>query len=997
MKNVNLENIEKIYKNYELKLVNANEPFRCWITDKQPTEIIRLNNRMANEFPVAELNRLLEVIQDEVDDWLSVDERHIAKLKLRPSIWFKSCVLGRKIRVHISAEVGVENVCCVSVIDERNYLDEQGVLDRIYRKSNRPMRLIDLRIMIIEINRLRELGLETGQLLRSDIGFVDYISSFFDMNDANDSCMNIYEEFYGPNNAQRFQYLNKEQHFLNVSRGFAGMLEGKPPQSHIGHIVDQFGNQRHIAFSGIPLVDSHDRLEGVIICYDDWTDQLSATSEGRYVERDNYFQSDTVYSLDLDCQDMASELMKLGVYLPEDVDGFVLKEKQSALEVCKKLHEFNSKEEPSELFTTIFGDKFRYSDEGEISHLLRTAENIKFVLGGHIPEPQSVEYVSDSGERLAGLVTYKPLAREGAIVTRAMMTIVEQSIRIEKDKLAINIAETYENLFESAPSGLLECDLTALANHCQSKFGEDIDSARAALIKLDIPDEVFKKCKTVRRNQKYFEIRPKINVPGSIWQDNKIENASVIRRVCLTFAELLSSRVTKGVDVAFSNEKGDKTVAISVGSVLKRIGNWPVSILISIQDVTQRAEAELMNIQSVARYASLFESAPFVQIEIDMRKFAGVMQDKFGNDSSQFSEPVLFDDEMIKSFLDSEFLLKNRKARDFFGTRTFKEYLKLGDKPSPESIENIDLAFRKLAQSGVHLKHHARIVNQKGEERVVNTQYVPLEWIGLWPSVVLLTITDVTDEVKAYESLEDLTHSLENQVAFRTAELTELNRNLTKFAYSVSHDLRSPLRSLSSRLNHLLSQSESELSAITPEQLKKELNTSIEQVGDLAKMIMSLLQLSTVENSSSSLKKVPVDLGLDKQVARLKAEADFEIIKDPLQFISQKIDPSLMELVWQNLLENSIQYQSPDRKLKIEVNSWTAECCQWYEFSDNGIGIDNDTAEKMFLAFEGSREKAGFGIGLATVKRIIERHSGYVYAYGEPGVGTTIRFWIPEL
>jgi light-regulated signal transduction histidine kinase (bacteriophytochrome) len=228
-------------------------------------------------------------------------------------------------------------------------------------------------------------------------------------------------------------------------------------------------------------------------------------------------------------------------------------------------------------------------------------------------------------------------------------------------------------------------------------------------------------------------------------------------------------------------------------------------------------------------------------------------------------------------------------------------------------------------------------------------------------------------------------------VAERTAELENANRELESFSYSVSHDLRAPLRHISSYSSII----ESEHADKLDDEVKGYLARIIEGCNKMGLLIDDLLELSQL--SRSELKFGRVDLS---RIVHNIAEALIE--SEPERKVRFKIedglvargDERLLEVVLNNLIGNAWKYSSKVAEAEIEFGSTTIGSGQVYFVKDNGAGFDKNYAGNLFAPFHRLHgpEFEGTGIGLAIVQRIIHRHSGSVWADAVEGEGATFYF-----
>ena len=252
------------------------------------------------------------------------------------------------------------------------------------------------------------------------------------------------------------------------------------------------------------------------------------------------------------------------------------------------------------------------------------------------------------------------------------------------------------------------------------------------------------------------------------------------------------------------------------------------------------------------------------------------------------------------------------------------------------------------------------------------------------------------DQKAAEEVIRQLNVSLEKRVAERTAQLEASNKELEAFAYSVSHDLRAPLRAIDGYSQILQQEFEQKLN----EEGNRLLNNIRINATKMDNLITSLLALTRV--SRSQLNFLPIDmttlvkLVIDEVVsAEVQAKFVFTVNELPVAYG----DPTLIHQVWANLISNAIKYTLPKEERKIEISGFEKEGVCTYAIRDNGVGFNQKYVDKLFHLFQRLHKETEFdgtGVGLAIVQNIISRHGGKVWAEGEVDIGAAFYFTIPE-
>jgi PAS domain S-box-containing protein len=283
-----------------------------------------------------------------------------------------------------------------------------------------------------------------------------------------------------------------------------------------------------------------------------------------------------------------------------------------------------------------------------------------------------------------------------------------------------------------------------------------------------------------------------------------------------------------------------------------------------------------------------------------------------------------------------------------------------------------------------------------GKRIWLRTSKVPLRDPDSRIRGVLGTYEDITKQKQAEEEIRLLNWELEQRVKQRTAQLEAANQELEAFSYSISHDLRAPLRAIDG-FTRILEEDYGKVLDAEGQRLCSVIHNSTTRMNGLIDDLLAFSRLSRTK-----MECLPADM--EAMVRSVYEELTPPGNRDQIELLVSPLpramcDPTLLRQVWINLISNALKFSAPRGTARIEITCQSTPEEDTFSIRDNGAGFDMRFSDRLFGVFQrlhGASEFEGTGVGLAIVQRIIHRHGGRIWAEGEVDKGATFHFTLPK-
>ena len=597
--------------------------------------------------------------------------------------------------------------------------------------------------------------------------------------------------------------------------------------------------------------------------------------------------------------------------------------------------------------------------EGEHSILVPLEflnQRVGILIINDIFDTHNIHSIIDSLEALSGVLA---IELRNATLMENLETLVA-----ERTKELTESEKRFRTIIEQASDAIFMADLN----------GNIIDTNRQACKSLGYTHDEL-----IQLNVTDLEV---------IFQD-KDEVVSTFQKMILNEKYTFESIHRKKNGDTFPVEINNSL--INIDGILRVIG--------FVRDISERKESELKMMRMSKHYQALIEKAPdgivligmegnFKYISPSARKMFGYSptEDITGH-PDEFTHPN--DLPLVLSLLHNliqypsqvptlQYRFRDKDGQWKWVESTFSNLL------FDSSVEAIVINFRDITDRKLADEEISKL-NQELEQKVVErTNELEKRSREL-----------IDNEAALLNLVEDLNLKSE-ELQRSTAQLEVANKELEAFSYSVSHDLRAPLRAISGFVSILMEDYE----RVLDEEGKRICNIIHSNAIKMGQLIDDLLSFSRLIRSELHHSKVNMDSLVKSVISDFETNHDLSKKKLIVHDLPESFgDANLLKQVWTNLISNAIKYSSKNENAQITIGSYPEKNELVYYITDNGVGFDMEYVHKLFGVFHrlhSVNEFEGTGVGLAIVQRIINRHQGRVWAEGEIGKGASFYFSLPD-
>ncbi|PJZ67451.1 PAS domain-containing sensor histidine kinase [Leptospira wolffii] len=310
-------------------------------------------------------------------------------------------------------------------------------------------------------------------------------------------------------------------------------------------------------------------------------------------------------------------------------------------------------------------------------------------------------------------------------------------------------------------------------------------------------------------------------------------------------------------------------------------------------------------------------------------------------------------------------------------------------------FHHVQRAFSGEAAVSEPYKYDPSLIGKEGRARWMQLVLHPVKNTAGKLLEVIAVQQDITESKEAEDEIRSLNNALEERVRQRTEQLLLANKELESFSYSISHDLRAPIRGINGYTRILEEDYGDKLDAEANRVISKIL-ANAKQMGQLVDDLLEFSRLGRMELAHRELLTKDIVSAVYSELSGYEKNRDIELVVGSLPNV--RADQMAFRQLWVNLISNALKYTRKTEKARIEIGSFEENGESIFFIKDNGAGFNMQYYEKIFGVFQrlhSQEDFEGTGVGLAIVNRIVSRHGGRVWAEGEIGKGASFYFTMP--
>jgi PAS domain S-box-containing protein len=404
--------------------------------------------------------------------------------------------------------------------------------------------------------------------------------------------------------------------------------------------------------------------------------------------------------------------------------------------------------------------------------------------------------------------------------------------------------------------------------------------------------------------------------------------------------------------------------------------------LVIIRDITERKETQRQLVAAAAERqkaeASLRERELLLRSVIDANPNLILVKDRDG-------KIVLANTAMASTY--------GVAIKELIGQSHLELHRRLG--MNEQEVQKWLADDREVIDTGTPISLVEPFTHPDGTVHWYSARKLPLLLPGNRPSV-LIVAADISEQKQAADRIRELNLELETRVRERTAALALANKELEAFSYSISHDLRSPLRAIDGFASILR---EDHARDLKPDALRlfQLISKNASKMGHLIDDLLQFARLARTDLQSQPVKMKALVRTVVDELQSSAPNSQVELTVGELPNASG--DPAMLRQVWTNLISNALKFTRGAQSPRVEIGGHLEVGEAIYFVRDNGVGFDPKYVHKLFQVFQRlhrSEQFDGTGVGLAIVQRVVQRHGGRVWAEGKLNQGATFYFALPN-